>query len=229
MPKLSHRLQTIISLVPSTTCVADIGSDHAFVPITLVQEHQTQRAIASEIAPGPLAISQQNIADANLGKVIQTRQADGLQGLTEADQVEVVIIAGMGGQLITRILTQGIAALASISCLILEANNDEPQVRLWLSQHHWQITAECLVQEDGHIYEIIRAEKVEQAVFLTSQELLFGPKLLAERSSVFLNKWRDKLQRTKFMYQNLQHAQKQEPAKIAWAQQRIQEIEEVLK
>ncbi|MBA1435061.1 tRNA (adenine(22)-N(1))-methyltransferase [Bombilactobacillus bombi] len=226
--KLSPRLQTIVDMVPAVKCVADIGSDHAYVPIYLVQHKLIQRAIASEVSPGPLSISQKDIQAANLQTQISTRLADGLAGLHAVDEVDLAVIAGMGGQLITQILKRGQEQLQYIPQLILEPNNDEACVRAWLSQQQWQIIDENIVQEGRHIYEIILAQQTSAAPALSSQEIMFGPCLLKKRDEVFILKWQEQLRRARFMYHNLQKAAKAQPQKILLAQKRIQQIEEVL-
>ncbi len=226
--KLSPRLRAIIEMVPPLDCLADIGSDHAYVPIALIQQQRIHRAIASEIASGPLKISQRDIQAAHLQQQITTRLADGLSGLSRQDQVDLAVIAGMGGQLITQILERGQSQLNFISQLILEPNNDEPCVRQWLSQHHWQIKTEQIVQEGRHIYEIIYAQKQANFKPLTSQQVMFGPCLLQERSQVFQNKWQKQLQQAQFMYNNLLKAHQLQPQKLKQAQVRIQKIKEVL-
>ena len=226
--KLSPRLRAIIEMVPPLDCLADIGSDHAYVPIALIQQQRIRRAIASEIASGPLKISQRDIQAAHLQQQITTRLADGLSGLSRQDQVDLAVIAGMGGQLITQILERGQSQLRFISQLILEPNNDEPCVRQWLSQHHWQIKTEQIVQEGRQIYEMIYAQKQANFKPLTPQQVMFGPCLLQERSQVFQNKWQKQLQQAQFMYSNLLKAHQLQLQKIKQAQVRIQKIKEVL-
>lgn len=226
--KLSPRLRAIIEMVPPLDCLADIGSDHAYVPIALIQQQRIRRAIASEIASGPLKISQRNIQAAHLQQQITTRLADGLSGISSHDQVDLAVIAGMGGQLITQILERSQSQLHFISQLILEPNNDEPFVRQWLSQYHWQIKTERIVQEGRHIYEIIYAQKQANFKPLTPQQVMFGPCLLKERSQVFRNKWQRQLQQAQLMYNNLLKANRLQPQKLKQAQAQIQKIKEVL-
>lgn len=229
MHKLSNRLQKIVDLVPPVTCLADIGTDHAFVPIYLIQKKMIQHAVACDVAVGPLSIARTNIQAAQLDTQIATRLADGLLGLRPADQVDLAVIAGMGGQLITHILKAGSQQLQSISQLILEPNNDEPLVRQWLNDSGcWQIVAEAIVQDGRHNYEIIRAQKQEAVAALTPQEIMFGPFLLQEKSPVFRHKWQQQLTRTQLTLANLIRAQHLEPTKIAVAQQKLQKIEEII-
>lgn len=226
--KLSPRLQAIIEMVPPINCLADIGSDHAYVPIYLVQQQQIQRAIASEVSVGPRNISQKDIAAAHLQKQITTRLADGLTGLTASDRVDLAVIAGMGGQLIAQILEQGQQQLEYIPQLILEPNNDEACVRSWLNNHNWSIVQENIVQEGRHIYEIIHAQKLATPITLTEQQIMFGPQLLQKRDPIFIHKWQEQLRRAEFMANNLQNARQPQPQKIAAAKLRIKQIKEVL-
>lgn len=227
--KLSRRLQAIANLVPITSAMADIGSDHAYLPIYLVQQQIVQTAFATEVAPGPLAISKKDIQQAALTDQIKPRFGNGLQALKASDVVQTAVIAGMGGQLIQQILEQGAQQLATIKYLVLEPNNDEFQVRQWLDQNQFAITAETIVQEGRHTYEIMQAQFSGSQPQLTTEQLLFGPILLQEKSITFKNKWQQQLKRSKMMYCNLKNAKQPQKQKLMWAQQRIQRIEEVLR
>ena len=122
--KISKRLQQISALIPKASRIADIGSDHAFVPIMAVETGCSSFAIASEVAPGPLGISQQNIQAAGLSDKIQTRLGDGLAAIQVEDRIDTFIIAGMGGELIVHILAAADPALLKATHLILEPNNN---------------------------------------------------------------------------------------------------------
>ncbi|UQS81513.1 class I SAM-dependent methyltransferase [Bombilactobacillus folatiphilus] len=228
MVKLSRRLQVIADLIPKVSCAADIGSDHAYIPIHLVQNQQISTAIATEVAVGPLTVSQKDIQAAQLQDVIATRLGDGLGALAPTDRVQAAVIAGMGGQLISQILERGQKQLRSIECLVLEPNNDEPQVRRWLNQHHFAILEEEIVQDGHHIYEVIKAQKQSNVAKLTPMQILFGPILLQQKSAIFQKKWQHKLKQYQMMYNNLQQAKKPDCHKMHGVRQQIQQIEEIL-
>lgn len=226
--KLSKRLQQITALVPQGARVADIGSDHAFVPITLAQNKITDFVIASEVAPGPLGISQKNIEAAGVQTQVQTRLGDGLQHIELTDKIDTIIIAGMGGELIQHILMQAEPELLKNCRLILEPNNHEKLVRQWLNQHSFQITNEHILEEEGHFYEIIVAEAVAQAPTLTVSDLIFGPILKVTQNKAFINKWQHRLSVDQKILTQLQKAASPDQQKIATLKTTQTLIERVL-
>lgn len=119
---LSKRLQAIRAFIEPNERLADIGTDHAFLPIDLVQRGIIKFAVASDIGAGPVAIAKQNVADAGLTDQISVRQADGLAGIHPADAISTIVIAGMGGQLITNILEAGQPQLDGTETLVLAPN-----------------------------------------------------------------------------------------------------------
>ncbi|UQS83549.1 tRNA (adenine(22)-N(1))-methyltransferase [Bombilactobacillus thymidiniphilus] len=227
MIKLSRRLQAIADLVTGVDSMIDVGSDHAFVPIYLVQQQKVQTAIASEVSSGPLNISKKDIHQEHLDSQIKTRLGDGLTALKTDDQVDLAVVAGMGGQLITDILKKGQVQLQTIDQLVLEPNNDEACVRKWLTTHQYQITQEKIILEGKHIYEIIAAKRGRNEQ-LTNEQLIFGPKLMLEKNAVFMQKWQWQLTRNQQMLQQLQQAKILDQTKIAAVNERIKLIEGIL-
>jgi tRNA (adenine22-N1)-methyltransferase len=202
---LTKRLTAIAQQVPQGSRLADIGSDHALVPIHLVQTGQIQFAIAGEVIPGPLSRATQAIEAAELTQQIQPRLADGLAAIQPADQVDTVVIAGMGGQLICDILAAGQPHKNGIQRLILEPNIQEDLVRQWLGAHRYQIVAETIVAEDQHVYEIIVAELTAKVIQYSPAALKFGPCLMQEKSQVFRAKWRHRYETNEKIEANLRN------------------------
>lgn len=193
--KLSKRLQVVASFVPFGARLADVGSDHAYLPLFLVEKGQIDFAVAGEVVPGPYESAREHVTEAGRLSQIAVRLADGLAAVKADDQISVVTIAGMGGRLIAAILEAGQAALAGVERLILQPNNREDDVRQWLVTHGFQLVAETILEEQGKIYEVLVAEKGKQV--LSPIQLRFGPYLLTERSDIFVKKWQkewDKLQ-----------------------------------
>lgn len=216
-------------MVPKNSRVVDIGSDHAYIPIYLVQQGIIRSAIASEITSGPRAISKSDIAENSLSNEIETRLGDGFAGINKDDHIDTAVIAGMGGQLIIKILSDAKDdILPTIDNLILEPNTDIPAVRTWLSENNYQIKNESIVEDGSHIYEVIYAVKAKQIIPLNKQQIMFGPILLKTKTATFVKKWSDQLRRSKFMYNNLQNAKGPEPEKIKYAKNRMNVIKEVL-
>src|SRR5699024_6415223 len=108
--------------------VADIGCDHAYISIYLIKKKIATKVIAMDVNLGPLNIAKKNIAESGYGHKIEVRQSDGLKSLVKKE-VETIVIAGMGGALICRILKEGIEQVMAAKELILQAQSDLPMVR----------------------------------------------------------------------------------------------------
>ena len=184
-PKLSKRLQAIYDLVPHSNVLADIGSDHALLPIALVLNGKVTKAYASEVNEGPYDASVKNIEKYDVSNYVTAVLSDGISELSK--DVKTISICGMGGSLIVDILDKGKDKLEFVDTLVLEPNNNEETVRIWLMNNGFEVAFEKLIEEDGRFYEIIKATKgVEN---YTKEELFFGPVLLKEKSDVFVSKW----------------------------------------
>ena len=156
--KLSKRLQAVADLVKPNSRLLDVGSDHAYLPTYLVQQEKIDFAIAGEVVKGPYQIARNHVAEQNLQEKIEVRLADGLAAFEENDAITSVVIAGMGGILISEILEAGKDKLSQVEQLILQPNNHEESLRSWLMDHDFVITSEKILLEAGKIYEIIVAE-----------------------------------------------------------------------
>lgn len=226
---LEERLAQIGKMVDSQSRVADIGTDHAYLPIALVEEGKIDFAIASDVAAGPLDNAKQDIEQAGLEDKIETRLGSGLETLKNSDQIDTVVIAGMGGKLMTNLLETAHHEEKVYPTLILEANIGEPLVRKWLVDHQYEIVEEKIIEVAGHIYEIIKAKLTEAKYNLSDQELEFGPFLLKEKNLVFIKKWTKQLNYYENLKANLNKAKNKDEAKISQIDDLIEMIEEVLK
>lgn len=193
MIQLSKRLETVAKYIPKGSLLADIGSDHAYLPIYAYQHDLIKGAIAGEIADGPFTSAKKSVNESNLSEVIEVRKGDGLSIITENDQVDCVTICGMGGSLITSILEKDKEKLVNVNRLILQPNISANVIRRWLIEQNWELVAESILEEEGHIYEILVAEKGDRykpyELDKLDKEILFGPFLLKEKSRPFLIKW----------------------------------------
>lgn len=226
---LSKRLQTVAGHVPQGARLADIGSDHAYLPVYLANNNQIQIAVAGEVARGPYDNATQEIKQAGLTHMIKSRLADGLLAIEPEDDINTVVIAGMGGTLIENILSRGASRLRHQERLILQPNVGEYKVRRWLQANRYQIAAEDILEEDGHIYEIIVADPVAEPVAYSSQELRFGPSLLTNPPTVFTKKWQAEANRLKAVLQTMKAAKTVPMAKVQIFEQELADIEEVIK
>ena len=226
MTLLSKRLQAVYQMVDKNTRVADIGSDHAYLPVELVETGMVQYAIAGEVAKGPMSRSQADVKKFGLSDQIDVRLGDGLAVIKENDQIDTVVIAGMGGILIQDILSRATAEeLSHVENLILQPNIGEPLVRHWLVEHDFEIVDEDILEEDHHDYEIIKAKKVNKAQNLTEAQFLMGPILMQKKTPAFIAKWNRKLNGYRKAATNMMHAKQIDHAKIDQMNQYIKYIE----
>ncbi|GAA0295966.1 tRNA (adenine22-N1)-methyltransferase [Gracilibacillus halotolerans] len=224
---ISKRLKRIADYLVDPIYFADIGSDHAYLPTFVCSNNPLARAIAGELNRGPYERAVQTVKEHNLENKIEVRQGNGLEVLT-VGEVNQVVIAGMGGKLIKKILEEGKQKLDSVSRLILQPNLDAPLVRKWLHLHSYEITAEEIVEEDGYIYELIIADKVEKTVQLDEISFLFGPFLLKEKGDIFQAKWVSELGKRKRLVKQMEKATNTPDEKINHLLHEITLIKEVL-
>jgi tRNA (adenine22-N1)-methyltransferase len=242
--KLSKRLQTIADKVPVGAVLADIGSDHALLPTYLIQQGKLRFAIAGEVNPGPLDAALRQVREANISQQIHVRMGDGLTVL-EAGEADAITIAGMGGNLITSILSAGKDKLNGVRKLILQPNVGEESVRSWLYANSWFLSEEDIMEEDGKIYEILCAVPMDDAVehrmlysprFLecgleVSSDRLFamGPYLLNNAAPEFLSKWAEEIDKLERIRSQLAGSQADASlTKREEMRKQIEEIREVL-
>lgn len=222
---MNLRLNTLAQMVEPGSRVADIGTDHAYLPIELVKNKQINYAIASDIAKGPLQNAKDDIAEARLQGKIETRLGPGLSTVNHNDDIDTVVIAGMGGKLITDILDEAWNKHFCFKTLILEPNIGEPGVRKWLMGHKYQIVTEKLIAESGHTYELIKARAVKKRSHLSEKAILFGPYILKEKNSIFYQKWENQLAYHKKLLLDLNKAKKKDLQHINQVKQEIKLIE----
>ncbi|WP_294919428.1 class I SAM-dependent methyltransferase [uncultured Lactobacillus sp.] len=223
---MNLRLRTLAQMVDQGARIADIGTDHAYLPIQLVKEGKVDYAIASDVATGPLENAEKDIIAAGLKNKIETRLGSGLETISAKDRIDTVVIAGMGGKLMTNILNEAWSRNFHFATLILEPNVGEPGVREWLSAHKYQIINEKIIAEAGHIYELIKAQELENTISLTDRQMFFGPEILKEKNQVFYQKWRDQLAYHQRLLTNLNKAQEKDGAHIKQIEYEIKMIEE---
>lgn len=225
---LSARLSCVASMVPAGARMADIGSDHAYLPAALALAGKIDFAIAGEVVRGPYENAVHEIQSHQLEKQVVPRLADGLAAIEPADQIDTIVIAGMGGSLIASILAKGQEKLAGVKRLVLQPNVGESHLRRWLMENRYQIMAERLIAEDGHTYEIIVAEPSIVPFTYSQYELDFGPFLLEKKGPVFEQKWQEYVQREEQVIAQMKKAQQPPVGKITQLQARIEEVQEVL-
>ncbi len=171
--QLSERLTKVASMVSAGNCLADVGTDHGYVPISLYRQGIIPRGIAMDVNEGPLKRAQLHIGESGLRDVIETRLSDGLAALSEGE-ADSILIAGMGGALTVRILSMKKAVAASAKELILQPQSEVALVRRYLYEEGYEIVEEHMVLEDGKYYPMMKAVKNPAAEQLMPWEYTYG-------------------------------------------------------
>ena len=160
--QLSLRLSAIAGLVTRGNRLVDVGCDHGYLPVSLYLDGKIPGAIAMDVRKGPLSRAQEHISQYGLDAYIETRLSDGLEALKPGEG-DTLVIAGMGGPLMERILTDGAEVRESFREMILQPQSDIPHFRRFVRKIGWQITEEEMVLEDGKFYpmmKVIHGEKM---------------------------------------------------------------------
>lgn len=154
--KLSDRLMMSAAMVSRGSRIADVGCDHAHTDIWLVKEGIAESAIAMDVGEGPLSHALANIDLYGLSDKISVRLSDGLENL-KPGEADTVIIAGMGGTLMTLILDNGFEVLKTLDAVILQPQSDIWMVRRFLREHGFRIMEENMCIEEGKFYNSMKA------------------------------------------------------------------------
>lgn len=202
--KLSNRLEKVASFVPTGAIVADIGSDHAYLPCYLVHKRIVKHAIAGEVVKGPYESAVRQVRSEGLLDKVTVRMADGLAAIVPEDHVDTITIAGMGGPLIVSILENNPEALENITRLVLQPNIHAKVIREWALANAWAITDEVILEEDDKIYEIIVLQRGPMK--LSEADILLGQYLSGRRSEVFVKKWTREMEQWKRILSSIEHA-----------------------
>ncbi|MCI8718343.1 MAG: SAM-dependent methyltransferase [Lachnospiraceae bacterium] len=185
--QISDRLKLVISFVAPCGAAADIGTDHAYVPIALVKAKTVKRAFALDINRGPLERARKHIEEENLSEWIETRQSDGLEGLCE-NEADSIIIAGMGGELIANILEKGEKVVKTAKELVLSPHSEVFLVRKYLVKNGYQIVREQMIFDMGKYYTVLKAVRKNQKNNRTDSydemDYLYGKRLIEEKDAV---------------------------------------------
>ena len=183
MMELSIRLKAVADMVTPGLRLADIGTDHAYIPIYLVENEIIPSAIAMDINKGPLNRAEANIKDHGLDQKIRTRLSDGLERL-EINEADTMIAAGMGGALVIKILSADRTITENLKELILQPQSEIWKVREYLCRTGYRIIDEKMVIDDEKYYTVMKAVRGEAAY--NKAELEYGPVLLERKDPVLL-------------------------------------------
>lgn len=219
--QLSLRLSAIAEMVTEGSRLVDVGCDHGYLPIYLVLNHKIPCAIAMDVRKGPLSRAKEHLCEYGLGKYIETRLSDGLSALKKGEG-DSLVIAGMGGPLMEKILTEGEAVLDGFCELILQPQSDIPHFRHFLLERGWNIVQEKMILEDGKFYPMMKAVRAfaGEVQDYSKMEEWFGRLLLRQKDPV-LHQY---LERELMLRLEILEKLKNAPASSAG--DRIKEIEE---
>lgn len=183
MSSLSKRLDAVLHMIPKGSIVADIGSDHALLPCALIKHGICEKVYACDVAKGPLAHAQANIAVHGYEKQIKTQLCDGLDGVDH--DANTIVIAGMGFDTMLHILNDDPDQLKSREYLILQTNTGVEEIRHWVNEHRYKIEDETIVFE-GHYYIVMRVHLIHDRE-LKDDEITFGISLY--KHPLFCDYW----------------------------------------
>lgn len=189
MVTVSKRMEEVISLVSKGKRVADVGTDHGYVAIALVERKIAPFVIAMDVRKGPLSRAKENIQKYGLVKEIDTRLSDGLEQL-KIGEVDTFLIAGMGGDLIANILQKGIEIVNSVNEFIVQPQSEIYKVRKKIHELGFQIQEEKMLVEDEKYYTIMKAVRGKE-VYENEWDYLYGKYLLQEQNLI-LHEWLQK-------------------------------------
>ncbi len=187
--KINDRLKKIGDLVEANSFCLDVGCDHAFLDIYLVERNENIRAIASDVNEGPLNHARENIKKHHLEDKIECRLGNGLD--TYSDDVDTIIISGMGGRSMIGIFKNHLEVLKKVDTIILSPNNYQIDVKKFLCKHYFYLHDEELVKEGKFIYQILVFKKGKKKY--SKKEYFFGPVLLEKKGKLFMEYYQREL------------------------------------
>jgi len=182
--ELKGRLGAIAKKIPQCSTLADIGTDHAYIPLLAVQNSICMKAVAADVKIGPIEIAARNIKRLGYEKQIETRLGYGLEPLKE-NEADVIVIAGMGGILIQEIIAKSIVKAQTAKVLILQPMNMVETLRKWLNENGFEIIDETLADESKKIYNIISVKWTGETIELEDFYHYIGYNLVKRKDAVF--------------------------------------------
>ena len=197
--KINDRLKKIGDLVEANSFCLDVGCDHALLDIYLVKKDKNIKAIASDVAEGPVDSAKQNIKRERLENKIEVRLGDGLD--TYSDEVNTIIISGMGGRNMIGIFKRHLEVLKKVDTIILSPNNYQIDVKKFLVSNGFYIENEEFVKDKKFIYQIIVFKKGKK--HYTRKEFFFGPIYLEKKGKLFEEYYKRELMSRKILLQVL--------------------------
>lgn len=227
--ELDLRLQEVAKLIPASESLGDIGTDHGYLLIELIETGKIQRGIGCDLRQGPLQSAEKHVRERGLQEKIELRLGNGLAPLA-IKEVDGVSICGMGGSTIQEILTAQKEIVENLSYMVCQPQNNGGALRKFLAESGWKISKESLVESQGKIYEIFLAEKGEMVFPEHEIEWELGPILLERKEPLLKKKVEELIFFTGKILQDLEAGKKNlenNKKKEYWKKRRIK-LEEVL-
>ena len=193
MIKISKRLEAISSLVPINSKVIDIGCDHALLDIYMYQKKIANKIIATDINKNALTNAKENIKNAKLDKFIETRLGNGLEPLNNKDDINTIIISGVGAHTVNGILKNNQSKLKNITTIIIQSNTKLNFLRKEITKLNYKIADELMIEDNKKIYVIIKFIKGKE--HYSKKKLYFGPILLMKHDEVFKKYYGEELKK----------------------------------
>ena len=201
--KLSDRLQRISQFVTKGNVLADIGTDHGYIPIYLVEKGIVRYAYACDVKDGPLERAKEHIKEHSLEDKIETVKSDGLQNL-EKNQADTILIAGMGGALTIDILSKGIDVLNTAKELIVSPHSEINLVRKYIYSIGYEITKEDMIIDSSKYYVVMKWVKAKEKIKSYNEcELLYGPLLLKNKNQTLFTYLNHEMSNYEKIYKNI--------------------------
>ena len=192
MKKLSLRLETLLSMIPSNVhYLVDVGADHGYFILEAIERKQIERGMAVENKKGPYTHLVEMVKKYHFEEQVETSFSSGLEKVKVP--LDLALIAGMGTPTILSILHHDIEKLKDIHYLLIDAHNQLPELRKEVTRLGYKIIDEEIVEEEQVFYELVLFERGEESYL--QEDYDFGPILRKEKDAIFKKKWQGKIQK----------------------------------
>ena len=221
---IGDRLEAIGKLVPQGCVLADIGTDHAYLPVWLLEQGKIASAIAGDIAEGPCLAAKNTVSMHGMKGKVEVRLGSGLKVL-QAGEADCIAIAGMGASTMMEILEADMPLAVEAKRLVLQPMAGAASLRKWLIQNGWCIVAEDLVADGRHLYEIMAVERGESEAF-SDAVLEIGPSLIEAKHPLLAKQFERQINNYKKLLANMGKSEQARASEkyIAW-EKLVQELE----
>lgn len=201
--ELSPRLRMVADMVPEGTRFADIGTDHAYLPVWLILHGVIDRAIAADLRQGPLDSARETAEKYDLSEKMDFRLCDGLSGI-QCDEADTIAIAGMGGETICHILSNAPWTKKEGKLLILQPMSSQENLRQWLLENGYLIVQDSVIREGRTFYNIMLVRAGTEKS-MTAGELIAGRQSRDPLRGEYLQYFVEKTQRVLEGQRSAQH------------------------